>query len=222
MRVLVTAGGTEEPIDGVRRLANLSTGATGATIAAHFAERGAAVLLLHGERAAPCDASVECESFLTFGDLEAALRRRLGNERWDAVIHLAAVSDYSVVSLEVDGVPMAAGNRGKIGTGREVVIRLEANPKLIDSLKEWSVTGDVQIVGFKLTDDPDPMSRDRQVRALLDRGTVDFVVHNDVSEITADRHEAAIWGPEGPIAWTHTKRELAEALFEHVSNGVFA
>ena len=55
MRVLVTAGGTEEPIDGVRRLAKLSTGATGATIAAHFAERGAEVLLLHGERAAPCD-----------------------------------------------------------------------------------------------------------------------------------------------------------------------
>jgi phosphopantothenoylcysteine decarboxylase/phosphopantothenate--cysteine ligase len=218
----VTAGGTEEPIDGVRRLTNTSTGATGWVIAEYFAEQGAEVVLLHAERTASRDTSVEREPFVTFGDLEAALRRRLREERWDAVIHLAAVSDYSLASLEVDGHPVAVDGRGKIGTGREVVIRLEANPKLIDSLKEWSCNGDVRIIGFKLTDDPDPASRERQVRSLIDRGTVDLVVHNDVSGICDDGHEAAIWDHEGPIAWTHTKLELAEVLYNHVSNGVFA
>mgnify|MGYP001820205666 FL=1 len=222
MRVLVTAGGTEEPIDGVRRLTNTSTGATGCVLAEYFAEQGAEVFLLHAERSAPCDAPVEREPFVTFGDLEAALRRRLHEERWDAVIHLAAVSDYSVAALEVDGHPVAVEGHGKIGTGREVVIRLEANPKLIDSLKGWSCSGDIRIIGFKLTDDPEPASRNRQVRSLLDRGTVDLVVHNDVSGMSADRHEAAIWDHEGPIARTHTKHELAEALYNHVSNGVFA
>lgn len=222
MRVLVTAGGTAEPIDGVRRLTNTSTGATGVVIAEYFAEQGADVMLLHAERTALCNAPVEREPFVTFGDLEAALRRLLCEERWDAVIHLAAVSDYSVASLEVDGHPVAVGGQGKIGSGREVVIRLEANPKLIDSLKEWSCNGDVRIFGFKLTDDPDPASRDRQVRSLFDRGTVDLVVHNDVSGISADGHEAVIWHHEGPIEWTHTKHELAEALYKHASNGVFA
>ena len=36
MRILVTAGGTEEPVDGVRRLTNLSTGTTGGVLARHF------------------------------------------------------------------------------------------------------------------------------------------------------------------------------------------
>jgi phosphopantothenoylcysteine decarboxylase/phosphopantothenate--cysteine ligase len=218
----VTAGGTEEPIDGVRRLTNTSTGATGCVIAEYFAEQGAEVVLLHAERATPRDAPVEREPFVTFDDLEVALSRRLREERWDAVIHLAAVSDYSLASLEVDGHPVAVDGRGKIGTGREVVIRLEANPKLIDSLRKWSCNGDVWIIGFKLTHDPDPESRDRQVRSLLERGTVDLVVHNDVSGISAERHDAVIWDHGGPIARTHTKRELAEALYNHVSNGVFA
>lgn len=222
MRVLVTAGGTEEPIDGVRRLTNLSTGATGSAIAAYFAEQGAEVLLLHAERAVPCDASVERESFVSFRDLEGALRRRLGDENWEAVIHLAAVSDYSVASVEVDGVPVAAGKHGKIGTGREVVIRLKANPKLVDSLKEWSRNPQIRVIGFKLTDHPDPTSRDLQVKALLDRGTVDLVVHNDVAEISGEGHRAAIWDQLGLVEITGTKGELAEALFYRVSEGVYA
>ena len=83
MRVLVTAGGTEEHVDGVRRLTNLSTGATGAVIARHFAEQGAEVLLLHAERASLGDIPVERETFVTFCDLEAALRRRLAERDWD-------------------------------------------------------------------------------------------------------------------------------------------
>ena len=50
MKILVTLGGTEEPLDGVRCLSNRSTGSTGRAIAAHFASRGAQVTLLHAER----------------------------------------------------------------------------------------------------------------------------------------------------------------------------
>ena len=103
MKILVTAGGTEEPVDGVRRLTNSSTGATGGALARHFAEGGAEVLLLHAERAPLSGIPVERETFVTFADLEAALRRILSEDRWDAVVHAAAVSDYSVASVEVDG-----------------------------------------------------------------------------------------------------------------------
>ena len=181
MKVLVTAGGTEEPVDGVRRLTNLSTGATGGAIARYFAERGAEVLLLHAERAALGDVPVERETFVTFGELEELLAQRLAEADWDAVVHLAAVSDYTVAEVTVDGVVVPSGDRGKIGSGREVLIRLEPNPKLIDSLKKWSRNPKVRVVGFKLTDDENAASRDRQVRALIERGVADLVVHNDSS-----------------------------------------
>lgn len=213
MRILVTAGGTEEPIDGVRRLTNVSTGATGGVIARTFADLGAEVLLLHAERAALEESNLRRNTFSTFADLESALRRHLGESDWDAVIHLAAVSDYSVASIEVDGRTVVHGDLGKIGSGNEVVIRLRTNPKLIDNLKDWSRNQAIQIVGFKLTNTPDPTDRHSKIRTLLDRSATDLVVHNDLSEIDGDRHPAEIWTADGPVARTETKAELAVALF---------
>jgi len=219
MKILVTAGGTEEPVDGVRRLTNTSTGATGGVLARHFADCGAEVLLLHAERASLAELDLERDTFVTFADLEAALRRHLGGHNWDAVVHLAAVSDYSVASLEVDGRRVAHGDRGKIGSGLDVIIRLAPNPKLIDSMKSWSRNPSIQIVGFKLTNQLDQAKRAAQVQALLDRGTTDLVVHNDLSEIEGEDHKAEIWNPKGPVARTTTKTELAHALFELLHKG---
>ena len=213
MRILVTAGGTEEPVDGVRRLTNTSTGATGGVLAQTLAENGAEVLLLHAARA-PLDLiAVQRDTFVTFADLENALRRHLGASDWDAVVHLAAVSDYSVASVDVDGHSVPHGDQGKIDSGHEVVIRLTPNPKLIDSLKSWSRNRAIRVIGFKLTNDPDPADRAARVRALLDRGAIDFAVHNDLGEMTAHRHPAEIWSRQGPLHRTATKKELAEALW---------
>lgn len=213
MRILITAGGTEEPVDGVRRLTNTSTGATGGMIARIFAEHGADVLLLHAERAPLDSIEVERDTFVTFTDLENALRGHLGAEDWDAVVHLAAVSDYAVAGINIDGRTVPHGNEGKISGGHEVVIRLTPNPKLIDSLKLWSRNRGIRIIGFKLTNDPDPPARAARVRKMLDRGTIDYAVHNELSEITAQRHPAEIWSRQGPLVRTVTKEELAEALW---------
>ena len=213
MKILITAGGTEEPVDGVRRLTNTSTGATGGVLARTFAEHGAEVLLLHAARAPLESVAVERDTFVTFDDLEKALRRHLGAFDWDAIVHLAAVSDYSVASIEVDGRSVPHGDQGKIGSGHGVVIRLNPNPKLIDSLKTWSRNKAIRVIGFKLTNDPDDADRAARVRALLDRSAVDFVVHNDLGEISADGHPAEIWSRQGRLVRTATKNDLAQALW---------
>jgi phosphopantothenoylcysteine synthetase/decarboxylase len=69
MKVLVTAGGTSEPIDGVRRITNTSTGATGGVIARAFAARGHDVVLIHAADAPLNDVDVDREVFVTFADL---------------------------------------------------------------------------------------------------------------------------------------------------------
>lgn len=219
MKVLITAGGTEEPVDAVRRLTNLSTGRTGGVIAGLFADRGAEVLLLQADRAPAPASAVACETFVTFNDLETALRRRLEGEAWDAVIHAAAVGDFSVEAVEVAGHEVPIVGKGKIGSGHEVVVRLRPNPKIIDNLKRWSCSRDLEVVGFKLTDDPDPDRRREQVRSLFDRNAVDLVVHNDLSGIGRDRHSATIYDTNGPLARTETKEQLAHELYRLLSKG---
>ncbi len=213
MRIVITAGGTEEPLDGVRRLSNISTGATGGVLAQAFAKRGAEVLLLHAERAPLGDLPVACDTFVSFADLEQLLHDHLGAGDWDVVVHLAAVGDYRVDALEVDGVTVEAGEKGKIGSGRDVVIRLAPSPKLIDSLRAWSRNPRIKVVGFKLTNDPDPASRLRQVRTLADRGVADLVVHNDLVDVGAERHLATVYRGGEAVAQVSSKDELASELW---------
>ena len=108
LRVLITSGGTVEPIDDVRVLTNTSTGRTGALLAEYFSRRGHAVTLLRARSAAPLATPVRAEeTYTTFADLDAALTRRLTSEDFDVVIHAAAVSDYAVEALLVDGLAVA-------------------------------------------------------------------------------------------------------------------
>jgi phosphopantothenoylcysteine decarboxylase/phosphopantothenate--cysteine ligase len=224
VKVLITAGGTAEPIDGVRRITNGSTGTTGGVIAREFSARGHHVALVHAADAPLTGTNVDREVFVTFADLENVLKRRLADERFDAVIHLAAVSDYSVASVEIDGRRLENHRGGKIESGREITIRLSPNPKLLDRLRSWSMNDSIQIVAFKLTCEPDPGARAQQVERLIDRSACDLIVQNDLSEITDHRHPAEIWTAKGPIVRTSTKPELAETLVglleeKHSENG---
>ncbi len=219
MNVLVTAGGTEEPIDGVRRLVNSSTGATGLVIAERLRNHGAEVLLLHSERVDTSGFQGEKAAFLTFGDLSGALRNLLASRHFDAVIHLAAVSDYHLAGIEVDGETLETGDRGKIGTGHELLLRLAPNPKLIDGLRGWSCNPELRVVGFKLTDEENADNRRAKVETLLQRGVADFVVHNDINEITNEQHAATVYSTRGVLAETRTKTELAAALCGLLAHG---
>jgi phosphopantothenoylcysteine synthetase/decarboxylase len=142
----------------------------------------------------------------------------LGAERFDAVIHLAAVSDYSVASVEIDGRRFEGDRDGKIDSGRHVTLHLTPTPKLLDQLKSWSRNDAIQVVGFKLTNEADPGERSGQVERLIDRSSSDLIVHNDVSGITVDGHAAEVWTRLGPIVRTSTKAELAEALLGLLEN----
>ena len=97
MRILVTAGNTQTPIDKVRCLTNIFTGRTGASIALHAQERGHRTTLFtsHPEtvRDLPPE-RLDCFTFRTFDNLQMLLGRRLPVDDFDAIVHCAAVSDY--------------------------------------------------------------------------------------------------------------------------------
>jgi phosphopantothenoylcysteine decarboxylase/phosphopantothenate--cysteine ligase len=193
LKVLVTSGGTREPIDGVRSITNFSSGKTGAIISEYLSSVGHDVTLLHADNAIrPAALSVPMRTltFSTFSDLATALQRELSKQFYDAVIHMAAVSDYSIERIEAAGrvIEPAAG---KIESEAAVTLQLKRNPKLVDSLRTLSLNNRLKVIAFKLTNGltngHNSTARLEAIRKLASRGTVDLIVHNDLSEIDAAR-----------------------------------
>ena len=215
LRVLVTSGGTAEPVDGVRVLTNTSTGRTGAGLAAHLARCGHEVVLLRARTAAPAETGGREEFFSSFADLDAALVRLLGSEDFDAVIHAAAVGDFGIAAV-VAGDQARPPGEAKLESGpAPVLIRLRTQPKLVDSLRARSRNPRILVVAFKLTVGADAAAAQAAVAALLARSGADIVVHNDLAgRGAADDFPATIHPRDGVPVPCATRAELAAHLEE--------
>lgn len=220
LRVLVTAGGTAEPIDGIRVLANTSTGATGAGIAAHLVRCGHEVVLLRATTAARPDAPCREEIFGSFNELDEALGRLLGAEQFDAVIHAAAVSDFGVEVVSTPG-GLQSADAGKLDSWSSPLLRLHPNPKLVDSLRERSPSP-LRVVAFKLTRGADAAGAREAVRGLFARSGADLVVHNDLAARAAGgAFPADLHRPDGTLErHCATRAELAAALEQWLVTGI--
>ena len=173
MNLLVTAGATREPIDAVRFLSNVSTGASGAALADALQAMGHVVSLLRGEGAAAPAAVGDVEVFSSAEDLRARLRRRLASGGFDGVLMAAAVADYRPDSAFAGKIASDAG---------QLTVRLVRNEKVLQQLKSFSPRPLV-VVGFKLTVGADETARRAAVAAQFYAGGVDAVVQNDLDEI---------------------------------------
>jgi phosphopantothenoylcysteine decarboxylase/phosphopantothenate--cysteine ligase len=176
-RLLITAGATREPIDGIRFISNVSTGQTAAALADGLAAHGWSVTYLHGEGARQPVRANQRVGFGAFLDLDGKLRAALGSESFDAVIHCAAVSDFSVTGAEPER---------KIDSGSELSLRLKPNHKILPRLREYSGNKNIRVVGFKLTLNKSESETEAAARKLLE-GDIDAVVANEWSRVERDR-----------------------------------
>ena len=173
MNLIVTSGATREPLDAVRFLTNVSTGATGAALADALEKLGHWVALLRGEGAAAPASVRDVETFTSAADLGARLRRRLAAGGSDAVVMAAAVADYRPDSAFA----------GKLASDAELLtVRLVRNEKVLQQLKSFSPRP-LAVIGFKLTVGADEAGRRSAVAAQFAGGGVDAVVQNDLGEI---------------------------------------
>ncbi len=155
MRVLITAGSTEVPIDRVRAIGNIFKGKTGVGIAYDFARHGVEVTLLTSGGPVSDTGMLPTLCvipFRTFDDLAFLLEREVQYGQYDAIIHSAAVSDYVVSGVMVrDGERLLpVDNSKKIpSTYQRLYLELTPAIKLIDQIREpWGFSG--TIVKFKL------------------------------------------------------------------------
>ena len=109
--ILITAGGTSEPIDNIRSITNTGTGTLGSLIADRFARKKSVerVVYIHSSKAVLPKTQkavlIEADSTL---ELQEAVRRACREYRPDAIIHSMAVSDYKTGAV----VKTAGGERG--------------------------------------------------------------------------------------------------------------
>ncbi len=155
MRVLVTAGSTEIPIDRVRFISNGFKGKTGAKIARYFKSMGDEVTLLTSARRDEAAGEFFVKRSLryrTFDELQGLMESEIRSGGYDAVIHSAAVSDYMVSQVLIkDGETLCPiDTTKKISSSYEkMYLELVPTKKLIDQIRmPWGFTG--KLVKFKL------------------------------------------------------------------------
>jgi phosphopantothenoylcysteine decarboxylase/phosphopantothenate--cysteine ligase len=162
--VLVSAGGTREPLDAVRFLGNRSSGRMGVALAEVSRKRGADVTLLAANLTVPPPRGIEVVQTPT---AESMLEAALARSDADLVLMAAAVADYR---------PTEPSNVKRPKDEQTWRLELEPTADVLRSLGERRTNGQV-LVGFAAETGPEGLSRAREK---LNRKRVDLVVYNDV------------------------------------------
>ena len=205
-RILVSAGGTREPLDAVRFLGNRSSGRMGVALAEEARRRGAEVVLLAANLAVETPGGVEVVETPT---AEALLREALARADVDAVVMAAAVADYRPAER-------AEGKRPK--DSAPWTVELEPTADVLSALACRRRDGQV-LVAFGAEVGEDGLARKR--RMLGEKG-VDLVVFNDVSRddvgFDAEHNEVVLVSADGERRIPKApKREIAAAVLDEVA-----
>jgi phosphopantothenoylcysteine decarboxylase/phosphopantothenate--cysteine ligase len=205
-RVLVTAGGTREPLDDVRFLGNRSSGRMGVAVAEEARRRGADVTLVAANLTVPAPGGVELVHAPTAADLTQEVLERAAGA--DVVIMAAAVADYRPAEA-------VAGKRGK--DAATWTVELEPTTDVLRTLGERD--GDTLLVGFAAESGADAIER---ARAKLANKNANLIVFNDVSRddigFDAEENEVTLISPEGERTIEKApKRKIAAAIVDEVA-----
>jgi phosphopantothenoylcysteine decarboxylase/phosphopantothenate--cysteine ligase len=207
LRVLVTAGGTREPIDAVRFVGNRSSGRMGFALAEAAADRGADVRVVAANVALERDARVAYLDVETAAELDAACRAEF--PACDVLLMAAAVADFRPAAPAPDKLK-------KAGRG-ELVVAMEPTADVLSGL---AVTrrGDQVLIGFAAETGPGAVAYGREK---LQRKGLDAVVVNDVADTgigfdVADNEVTLVTAAGEEHVPRSAKRDVARAILSLV------
>ncbi|WP_405657145.1 bifunctional phosphopantothenoylcysteine decarboxylase/phosphopantothenate--cysteine ligase CoaBC [Streptomyces sp. RK9] len=206
--VVVSAGGTREPLDPVRFLGNRSSGKQGYALARSAAARGARVTLLAANTALPDPAGVDIVPVGTAVQLREAVLKAAADA--DAVVMAAAVADFRPETY-------AAGKIKKKDGEAPPSITLVRNPDILAEIAGERPRPGQVVVGFAAETD-DVLANGR---AKLARKGCDLLVVNEVGErktFGSEQNEAIVLGADGsetPVPYG-PKEDLADTIWDLV------
>jgi phosphopantothenoylcysteine decarboxylase/phosphopantothenate--cysteine ligase len=201
-RIVVTAGGTQEPLDPVRHIGNRSSGKMGCAVAKAARDRGAEVTLVTAPTSLPDPAGVEVVHVQTAGQMKEAVAKAVGKA--DALIMAAAVADYQPKAFAKSKIKKESDN---------LTLELVRTPDILTE-----VEGKFVRVGFA-AESEDVTANAKQK---LQKKNLDLIVANDItstdSGFGADTNKVTIIDRKGntedlPLL---TKKEVAEKILDKV------
>ncbi len=201
-RVVVTAGGTQEPIDPARHIGNPSSGKMGYAIASAARDRGAKVTLITAPTSLPDPAGIETIHVRTTAEMKTAVTKAAA--RADALIMAAAVADYQPKT--------AARTKIKKETS-SLTLELVKTPDIITEVK-----GKFLRVGFAAESD----NIAANARKKLEKKNLDLIVANDITDkksgFGVDTNKVTLIDKKGkaeklPLM---SKREVADKILDRV------
>jgi phosphopantothenoylcysteine decarboxylase/phosphopantothenate--cysteine ligase len=201
-QIVVTAGGTQEPIDPVRYISNRSSGKMGYALAEAARDRGAKVTLVTAPTSSPEPVGVNVVKVNTAQEMRQAVEKV--TPQADALVMAAAVADYRPAKAAKDKI-----KKGEVG----LTLELECTPDILGSVK-----GNFIKVGFAA----ESSNLVENAKQKLKQKELDFIVANDItaneSGFGADSNRVTIIDRKGKIDSLPllAKREVAERVLDRV------
>ena len=201
-RIVVTAGGTQEPIDPVRHIGNRSSGKMGYAMAEAARDRGAKVILITAPTALPEPAGIEVVHIQTATQMKDAVARAIAQA--DALLMAAAVADYQ---------PKTAAKAKIKKEAPSLTVELIRTSDILTEVK-----GDFLKVGFA-AESEDIVANARQK---LEKKQLDLIVANDITDkesgFGADTNKVTLIDRNGKVESLPllTKREVADRILDKV------
>jgi phosphopantothenoylcysteine decarboxylase/phosphopantothenate--cysteine ligase len=204
-RVVITAGGTREPLDAVRFLGNRSSGRMGTALAAEARRRGAEVTLVGSNLAVPAPVGVDVIDAPTAEDVA---RETLARGDADVVVMAAAVADYRPSEPETEKRPK---------DGRPWTVTLEPTTDVLRELGQRRTNGQL-LVGFAADRGDRGLERAREKLA---NKRADLIVFNDVARddvgFDTPDNEVVLVAAEGERTIEKASKErIAAAILDEV------
>ncbi len=202
--IVVTAGGTREPIDLIRHIGNRSSGKMGYAVAEAARDRGAEVILITAPTALPEPVGVEVVHITTAAQMKEAVTKAIAQT--NCLIGVAAVSDYRPKSAVTTKIKRAT-------TGPELTLELVRTPHILGEAK-----GEFLKIGFAAESE----NIIENARKDLERNQFDLVVANDITAPDAgfevDTNRVTLIDRDGNVESLPllTKREVADKILDKV------
>lgn len=238
--IIITSGGTSEPIDNVRKITNSSSGKLGMIIANELLKEEDKIHTLYylcsKASLKPIHKKVKIIEIGGTMDLKREVENLLTHEKIDCFIHSMAVSDYmvdyvstaSLLAQEIeektkkDLVRVIKENRKTIQENKisshedNLLILLKPTPKIISLIKELSPK--TYLVGFKLLDHVREEELIQVATNLKEKNKCNLVIANDLDNIRKGEHKAFIIGDGNKIMTASGKEDIAKKLVKKLKD----
>lgn len=229
--ILITGGPTNEPIDEVMKITNMSTGSFSTALAQIFSENGYQVTLIlnKGVNKLNLSKAVDIVPVETTDDMLKAIKEQAENKKYDAVIHAAAVGDYKAdfsflmkdmaeeIFAQINDIKSSQDildiminpqcrldSSSKISSYQsDLTVKLALTPKIISNLRTWMPN--TLLIGCKLLENVSKEHLFEVARKLCEKNNMDYIMANDLADLRKGERARYLTNKDG-----YTGIKLAE------------